>query len=258
MDGRSHYYVLVRFRSPVTQWSDVIIHPVPDAHLDTCVSERVRTCGKITIKFPDCHYHGDLLAVCDTVCHPVTPPKCPDCSGFEYSRSHKDGGGRVLLAGSCLSTVFWFFGRKIHVQANSKLCFVAPEIISGTPKQLAARLKAREGLHSEVVAPESGKTGAKNKNKPLLYTDRLSRNGHRRKREWTLFVFSIYRKPYFFILWYSVEGFIFSNRAACSRCPLHIRRAFMMDFLSVFLSFYANTKRESHSFGVTSCMDYGK
>ena len=25
--------------------------------------------------------------------------------------------------------------------------------------QLAARLKARDGLHSEVVAPESGKTG---------------------------------------------------------------------------------------------------
>ncbi|RGZ49361.1 hypothetical protein DW986_06100 [Parabacteroides merdae] len=51
------------------------------------------------------------------------------------------------------------------------------------PKTTCARLKAREGLHSEVVAPESGKTGAKNKNKPLLYTDRLSRNGHRRKRE---------------------------------------------------------------------------
>ncbi|WP_302287655.1 hypothetical protein, partial [Bacteroides clarus] len=90
----------------VTQWSDVIIHPVPDAHLDTCVSERVQTCGKITIKIPDCHYHGDLLAVCDTVCHPVTPPKCPDSSGFEYSRSNKDGGGRVLLAGNSLSTIF--------------------------------------------------------------------------------------------------------------------------------------------------------
>lgn len=141
---------------------------------------------------------------------------------------------------------------------HGKLCFGAPEIISGTPKQLAARLKAREGLHSEVVAPESGKTEAKNKNKPLLYTDRLSRNGHRRKRKWTLFVFSIYRKPYFFILWHSVVGFIFSNRTACSRCPLYIRRAFMMDFLSVFLSFYANTKREIHSFGFTSCKDYGK
>ncbi|KXT40268.1 hypothetical protein [Bacteroides intestinalis] len=41
------------------------------------------------------------------------------------------------------------------------LFFGAPEIISGTPKQLAARLKAREGLHSEVVAPESEKTEAK-------------------------------------------------------------------------------------------------
>jgi hypothetical protein len=45
---------------------------------------------------------------------------------------------------------------------HGKLCFRLPEIISGTPKQLAARLKAREGLHSKVVAPESGKTGTKN------------------------------------------------------------------------------------------------
>lgn len=44
---------------------------------------------------------------------------------------------------------------------HGKLCFGAPEIISGTPKQLAARLKARDGLHSEVVALESGKTGTK-------------------------------------------------------------------------------------------------
>lgn len=122
MAGRLHYYVLVCFRSPITQWSDGIIHPVPNAHLDTCTSGRVRTCGKITIKFPDCHYHGGLLTVCDTVCHPVTPPKCPDSSGFGYSRSDKDGGGRVLLAGSCLSTIFRFFGRKIHVQTNMASC----------------------------------------------------------------------------------------------------------------------------------------
>lgn len=45
---------------------------------------------------------------------------------------------------------------------HGKLCFRLPEIISGTPKQLAARLKARDRLHSKVVAPESGKTGTKN------------------------------------------------------------------------------------------------
>ena len=44
---------------------------------------------------------------------------------------------------------------------HGKLCFGAPEIISGTPKQLAARLKARDGLHSKVVTPESGKRGIK-------------------------------------------------------------------------------------------------
>ena len=132
MDGRSHYYVLVRFRSPVTRWPDVIIHPVPDAHLDTCVNGYVQTCGKITIKFPDCHYHGGLLAVCDTVCHPVTPPKCPGSCDSGYSRSNKYGGRRVLLAGSSLSTIFWFFGGKIHVQANMASC------VLGHPKLFPA------------------------------------------------------------------------------------------------------------------------
>lgn len=44
------------------------------------------TCGKITINFPDWHYHGGLLTVCDTVCHPVTPLKCSGDSGFGYSK----------------------------------------------------------------------------------------------------------------------------------------------------------------------------
>lgn len=44
---------------------------------------------------------------------------------------------------------------------HGKLCFGTPEIISGTPKQLATRLKAQDGLHSEVVALESGKSEAK-------------------------------------------------------------------------------------------------
>ena len=128
----SYCHVLACDRSSGTQWSDVIIHPVPDAHLDTCVSGYIRTCVKITIKFPDCHYHGSLLTVCDTVCHPVTPSKCPGSSGFRYSRSDKDGGRRVLLAGSCLSTIFRFFGRKIHVQANMASC------VLGRPKLFPA------------------------------------------------------------------------------------------------------------------------
>ena len=60
------------------------------------------------------------------------------------------------------------------------------------------------------------------------------------KREWTLFVFSTYRSPYFFIFRYNVAGFIFSNRAACSRCPLHICRAFMMDSFSILSSLNGN------------------
>lgn len=60
------------------------------------------------------------------------------------------------------------------------------------------------------------------------------------KRVWTLFVFPIYLSSYFLILRYSVAGFIFCNRAACSRCPLHICRAFMMDSFSAFSSFNGN------------------
>ena len=66
---------------------------------------------------------------------------------------------------------------------HGKLCFGAPEIISGTPKQLAARLKAREGLHSEVVAPEDEKARTKNKNKLPLYTDRFAKKNNCRKRK---------------------------------------------------------------------------
>lgn len=76
------------------------MHPVLDEHMDNCATGRVLTCGNITIKFPDWHSHGGLLTVCDAMCHPVTPPKCPGSCDFGYSRSDKDGGGRVLLSGS--------------------------------------------------------------------------------------------------------------------------------------------------------------
>ena len=46
---------------------------------------------------------------------------------------------------------------------------------SGTQNKLAARLKAREGLHSKVVAPEDEKARTKNKNKLPLYTDRFAK-----------------------------------------------------------------------------------
>ena len=44
---------------------------------------------------------------------------------------------------------------------HGKLCFSAARNDSGVPKQLAACLKARDGLHSKVVAPESGKRETK-------------------------------------------------------------------------------------------------
>ena len=181
MGGRLHYYVLICSHSPVIERYDVTMHPVPDEHMDTCATGRIPAYAKITINFPDWHSHGSLMTACDTMCHPVTPFWCPDGADFGYSRRYKDDEERIFSDGREYITIFRM--KNSCSSEHGKLCFGAPEIISGTPKQLAARLKAREGLHSEVVAPESGKTGAKNKNKPLLYTDRLSRNGHRRKRE---------------------------------------------------------------------------
>ncbi len=42
-----------------------------------------------------------------------------------------------------------------------QVVFSAARNDSGVPKQLAARLKAWDGLHSKVAAPKSGKTGTK-------------------------------------------------------------------------------------------------
>ena len=56
---------------------------------------------------------------------------------------------------------FDFSTEKFMFKRTWQVVFWAARNDSGTPKQLAARLKAREGLHSEVVAPESEKTEAK-------------------------------------------------------------------------------------------------
>lgn len=56
---------------------------------------------------------------------------------------------------------FDFSDKKFMFKRTWQVVFSAARNDSGVPKQLAARLKAREGLHSEVVAPESEKTGTK-------------------------------------------------------------------------------------------------
>ena len=50
---------------------------------------------------------------------------------------------------------------KFMFKRTWQVVFWAARNDSGVPKQLAARLKAREGLHSKVVAPESRKRGTK-------------------------------------------------------------------------------------------------
>ncbi|WP_455642893.1 hypothetical protein [Parabacteroides sp.] len=57
---------------------------------------------------------------------------------------------------------FDFSTEKFMFKRTWQVVFSAARNISGAPKQLAARLKARDGLHSEVVAPECGKRETKN------------------------------------------------------------------------------------------------
>ena len=57
---------------------------------------------------------------------------------------------------------FDFSDEKFMFKRTWQVVFWGTRNDSGVPKQLAARLKARDGLHSKVVAPESGKTGTKN------------------------------------------------------------------------------------------------
>lgn len=57
---------------------------------------------------------------------------------------------------------FDFSTEKFMFKRTWQVVFSAARNDSGVPKQLAACLKARDGLHSKVVAPESGKRETKN------------------------------------------------------------------------------------------------
>ena len=205
MGERLPYHVLTYPRSPVTGRVATTIHPVPDGHMDTCATGRMLTCGKITIIFPDWHYQDGLLTVCDTVCHPVTPPKRPGGSNSGYPRSEKEGGEQIFFMRRGWAAILQFFGWKIHVQTNMASCVLGhPKLFPAPQNNLPLAWRLGKGSTPKSLRLKAEKQKQKNKNMPLLYTDRLSRNGHSWKREWTLFVFSIYRKPYFFILWHSV------------------------------------------------------
>lgn len=75
---------------------------------------------------------------------------------------------------------FDFSTEKFMFKRTWQVVFWGTRNDSGVPKQLATRLKARDGLHSKVVAPESGKTGTKNgkmnavRRKNVLYGMSLS------------------------------------------------------------------------------------
>lgn len=57
---------------------------------------------------------------------------------------------------------FDFSDEKFMFKRTWQVVFWGTRNDFGHPKQLAARLKAREGLHSKVVTPESRKRGTKN------------------------------------------------------------------------------------------------
>lgn len=57
---------------------------------------------------------------------------------------------------------FDFSDEKFMFKRTWQVVFWGARNDSGVPKQLAARLKARDGLHFKVVAPESGKREIKN------------------------------------------------------------------------------------------------
>lgn len=57
---------------------------------------------------------------------------------------------------------FDFSDEKFMFKRTWQVVFWGARNDSGVPKQLAARLKARDGLHSKVVAPESGRRGTMN------------------------------------------------------------------------------------------------
>jgi hypothetical protein len=57
---------------------------------------------------------------------------------------------------------FDFSDEKFMFKRTWQVVFWGTRNDFGHPKQLATRLKARDGLHSKVVAPESGRRGTKN------------------------------------------------------------------------------------------------
>ncbi|MBV1680082.1 hypothetical protein KQ909_08725 [Bacteroides stercoris] len=64
---------------------------------------------------------------------------------------------------------FDFSTEKFMFKRTWQVVFSAARNDSGVPKQLATRLKAREGLHSKVVTPESRKRGTKKQENERCY-----------------------------------------------------------------------------------------
>lgn len=173
------------------------MHPVPDEHMDNCATGRVLTCGKITIKFPDWHYYGGLLTVCDTVCHPVTPLKCPGSCDLDIQGVIKMAAEGFYWREAVYSPYFDFSEEKFMFKRTWQVVFWGARNYFRHPKTTCRSPEGsgRASLHSRCA----WKRKIRNKK---LKNDRsniqsASQKWPQLKRKWTLFVFSTYRSPYF-------------------------------------------------------------
>lgn len=117
---------------------------------------------------------------------------------------------------------FDFSTEKFMFKRTWQVVFWGTRNDSGVPKQLAARLKARDGLHSKVVTPESGKRGIKIwKMTAMIYRPALKQRPLLKKRMNFIRVINLLQAV-FFHLTVLYSEFIFSNNIACLGYPLHI------------------------------------
>ena len=121
------------------------------------------------------------------------------------------------------------------------LFFRLPESFRAAQNNLPLAWRLGTGSTPKSLRLKAEKEEQKFERWPPWYTARLSKNGHYRKREWALFVFSIYRIRIFSSSGTARAGLTFSIAAACSLCPLQALRALTMFFFSNDSSFNGRT-----------------
>mgnify|MGYP001030925945 CR=1 FL=1 len=137
---------------------------------------------------------------------------------------------------------FDFSDEKFMFKRTWQVVFWGTRNDSGVPKQLAARLKARDGLHSKVVAPESGRRGTKNE-KMTAVTYRLPLKKWPLLKKKTSFIrVSNLPQPVFLHLPVQCRGIYFQQPCSLFAVPVTYLQGFDDGCSSVFSSFSGNLK----------------